>query len=650
MKTPHVAIRAVSTALFALTASISAAQSPSALLIVVEENSAQTQSVSWAGMAASVASSTYAHALTNFMPPEVRSAIDIASATIRQLNPAADLMKEVENQLRVQFANTLKQTLTQVRQTFGLPGPGCMGGIVDTLATAGVSTGKDIFSVFKDTYGEAGVSNCMKAMALPHYDHVEVLTDRAASFSNFSSVLMRLNAEGYVVDIILDVHGCGTNVSLNNKSCGNEAYIGFYNPADPSSLDKISALSIANLRTENRGQALKINAVYMVSCWGSEFSQAWQSIGARAVNGANQLNYYVLLSPMAFLDAFSRGQKGLKSAADYAYFVEKTLLNGTYPVATVDLTDELNRLFPIEKLGLVACEANTLGLVSTTQDFKDSVDYCTVPARGLDGAVLRGRDGAILYLFAVPKACPPTFEKIVVSGGADYCKRDVLGDLRTRARWTFSLGLPYGELLNHAFAVPYGANPLLPVNNVASSRRVHLGEDVPAAARCRQPDLPWCFGAVGRFCDGIPGLANGEIWGCAGNKCIFNAGSIEHDECCALHQNDGTVCRSLVGPYCGREWDKALHRTLHRLSWVREVNTCAPNFTGKVDLKTYCARENTIVALEDAGKCCSRSARPFRPLDATDVALQRMQGAIIDGTYSPAVCLATPSTLLPPTR
>jgi hypothetical protein len=85
-----------------------------------------------------------------------------------------------------------------------------------------------------DTYGESGLANCLRESALPYYDHVEVLTDQGASFQSFRDTLLRLHRCGFTIDVLMDGHGCGQNVSMNNKSCGTPGLC-FYNPSNPTS-------------------------------------------------------------------------------------------------------------------------------------------------------------------------------------------------------------------------------------------------------------------------------------------------------------------------------------------------------------------------------------------------------------------------------
>jgi len=616
-----ISIIAILIALLPLNAS---AQAPSALVIVIEENTAHSTRVT----IPSIHDAFQSLLLFNLIPGDVLQAINVVETAFQQVIPDLNLNSYIENQLRSQLAGALKNMLRDMRSQFGLPGSGCLGGILDTIITESPSVGEDIYSVFLDVYGESGMLNCLEELAQPYYDTVELLTDNNASFDMFKRTIKRLHDDGYVMDLLIDVHGCGTDISLNNMDCGTEGLC-FYNPSDPGHSDRKDVAAIKALPSDNNGEPFNINAVYMVSCWGSEFNEAWTHIGAKASNGAKQINYYVLMSPLVFLDFFTRGGQTLAKAAELAYTIEKALLNGPSVHINLDLRPELSRLAPIKYESPSPCGVEVMGHcigLSTRIDYHQNEDYCVGSGFGQD--------------FSIPRTCPVSYSKVIRSG-SDTCKQDLLGDFRNAAHWDFDLGFTYGELMDRALAIRYGATASEPVDNKESSRRIPYGDiNVRQAEICRNDSLPYCFGAVGMFCGGIPYLPNGEIWGCAGSRCVINAGSIAHDECCYKYPVNGTMCGSIIGDKCNNEWNKALHRTLHRLSWNRKVNTCSANNSGKVNFKEYCALNDTIIAEEDADKCCSKSARKLNEHDKQDMQLIMSQGVILDGTYTPAICIS----------
>lgn len=159
-------------------------------------------------------------------------------------------------------------------------------------------------------------------------------------------------------------------------------------------------------------------------------------------------------------------------------------------------------------------------------------------------------------------------------------------------------------------------------------------------------DADQCFGAVGLSCDGVLVLPGGTIAGCNGDQCVINAGSWDHDECCFTNPN-GHFCgvqNAASGPTCTTQWDKAVHRVTHGLSWRRTLDRCRHDTDGRVDFAEYCAFDGTIVASNDTAKCCSQRARPY---DAQrDAFMAGHQGLWLDGSFTPVVCEAAPA---PPT-
>ena len=604
-----------------------------ALVIVVEENTEQSFSVTWSGMSDAMRNMV----IKNLLPKEVRTTIETINNTLRTVIPQVNIMSVAEEQLRRHVAAMMKQTMRNVRSQYGLPGSGCISGIMDTLILQAPQVGNDIYKVFMDKYGEPGLANCLKETALPYYYHVEVLMDREASFVKFRDVLLKLHREGYTIDILLDIHGCGEKRETKNQyKCGTPGLC-FYDAYHPSKPHHLSAEALKKILDGNNGQKLRLNAVYMVGCWGSEFNSTWREIGAKASNGSRELNYYVLLSPLVFLDAFTRREMTLKSAADQAYDVEKTLLNGiSFPVK-IDLRDELNKLLPIRYVapnpcGVTLPAVGWVGL-STRIDYKGNKDYCI------------GQVGPQKFEF--PKSCPVGYS-IVTQKGDDKCKQDILGPLRDQAHWQFDLGPSWGAAVDIALGMKYGDVKTKPVDNKASSKRIQHTSTwrVRQALVCRGDKENTCFGALGQMCGGlpVPGAPQGEYWGCTGTQCVINAGSWRHDECCLKYGKIGNMCggpKSATSQVCLKELTAAFLRITHRLSWKRWVDTCVDNTKetkGEVEHKWYCAPAGTIVAEEDAFACCNKKVRLYNPLNAQDQRRANTQGVKMDGSFVPAVC------------
>lgn len=335
-----------------------------AMVIVVEDNNQLTFNVNWRGLGSAMTSFDY----KQLMPSDIRSVVapvvDASVNVARTLGlPAAGLADWISNRLGRQAARMMGEYSAAMAAQAGLPAGGCARQMFDTLATKGIRSGEDPFNAFKNVYGETAMSNCLKAMAEPYYDTVVVLTDSGAKFDAFSDQLVSLHKNNYVIDVLINLHGCGTksgkNSALNNTDCQVEDH----GQRLVFSGGGASPQKIAGIKAKNGGQPLNLNAVYQVSCWGSEFNTAWTSLGAKAANGARELNYYVLLSPFVFMDRFTRGNRSLKDASQDAYVAERSLLGGRSFTARLDLRPFLNSTFPPPGFGIdliaAACPGGT---------------------------------------------------------------------------------------------------------------------------------------------------------------------------------------------------------------------------------------------------------------------------------------------------
>jgi hypothetical protein len=320
-----------------------------AMLIVVEENEQVSFSVTWRGMAQGMASFDYELLLPPAIRPQVAPVVNTAVGVASSLGlPAASLADEISRNLSRQVARMLGQHAATVAAQAGLPAGGCAMEMFNALADAGIRRSTDPFSAYVNTFGERAMADCLKAMADPYYDTVVVLSDSAATFDSFKEELLRLHNSNHVIDVLVNLHGCGQKSGrqsdLNNVACGSSRLVFAGGTASPA--------AITGIKAANGGQPLNINAVYQVSCWGSEFNDAWTSLGAKAANGARELNYYVLLSPFVFMDRFTRGNRTLREAAQDAYVAERSLLNGQAFTARLDLRPFLNRTFPPPQFGI----------------------------------------------------------------------------------------------------------------------------------------------------------------------------------------------------------------------------------------------------------------------------------------------------------
>jgi hypothetical protein len=278
-----------------------------AMVIVVENNQAQTYSMKktdfFGGMEKSLK--------VDFGDLE----LDLPKWAKDIIKKTADLIEKVVGKTRDLYKDMLKEIVGEVDNALGSQTASCAKDMLQAIGNA-PAWGPQPGNVFLDRFGEKYYADCLRDMAEPKYDKVVVLTDQTAIFDNFKSKLEELNSEGYLIDILLDIHGCGDFSNLNNDDCDKDALLF----ADGKKThDDIKGI--------NGGKPMNLNAVYMVSCWGNEFNKDWLRLGAKASNGAKELNYYVLVSPLVFMDGWTRGMS-LEEASEKAYKHEKNLLNG----------------------------------------------------------------------------------------------------------------------------------------------------------------------------------------------------------------------------------------------------------------------------------------------------------------------------------
>ena len=139
-----------------------------------------------------------------------------------------------------------------------------------------------------------------------------------------------------------------------------------------------------------------------------------------------------------------------------------------------------------------------------------------------------------------------------------------------------------------------------------------------AASAVPAKDAP-CFGAAGNGCATIgeraqPGYCKAQPGG-REVECVVNAGSIEHDSCCATHPNGRGCAGKGDDGSCAYEWDKSQSRTAHGLYWTRRFDPLKPNRNGVPDFNQLCAPAGSVIAAGDERWCCSRSASALAERD-----------------------------------
>ncbi|MBN2670249.1 MAG: hypothetical protein JXX29_01170 [Deltaproteobacteria bacterium] len=117
------------------------------------------------------------------------------------------------------------------------------------------------------------------------YDITVFLTDTNATSGNFLDAIKNVNDEGFLVDILIDLHGSPSGDIL------------FYDGSYP--VDEITGTIQA--------KKMAVSTVYQTTCYGSDMMDAWTAIGVHAVNGGVGDNMYVNFAPGAFFKNWING-------------------------------------------------------------------------------------------------------------------------------------------------------------------------------------------------------------------------------------------------------------------------------------------------------------------------------------------------------
>lgn len=315
-----------------------------AIVIVVENNEQQSVSVSWGRMRDAATQAIDLITVDSLGLNQTFNNFTEATATI--LGAIVGMQRQLYNTLRAGM-NSLQAS----RSSGGTGGPrGCYGDMLNTITSDPALLGLHPWDAFINRYGEAWYANCLREMATPYYDRVEVLTDTTATFANFKDTVERLHDEGYAIDLLLDQHGCGKPTTMNNRSCGDVNPFLLFSDGPATRDGGFSFVgsgprpTLRSINSFDAGSAselgyVRLDNVYMVSCWGSNFNQMWLDMGARASNGPEQLNYFILTSPLTFLDELTRNGASLEQASERAYQEERRTLFDIQPLHyRLDLT------------------------------------------------------------------------------------------------------------------------------------------------------------------------------------------------------------------------------------------------------------------------------------------------------------------------
>jgi len=138
-----------------------------------------------------------------------------------------------------------------------------------------------------DVYGENYLASRYERAA-KGYGKVVILTDEEASYANFEDTLLALGEEGKVTDILLDLHG-GEDSICFYEECIDKRYVSF----------------TSSIKSSNPPQ---LGFIYQTLCYGGQNMEPWMEKGAKAVNGAEGLNNFVVFAPEKFLKSWTRGK------------------------------------------------------------------------------------------------------------------------------------------------------------------------------------------------------------------------------------------------------------------------------------------------------------------------------------------------------
>lgn len=127
------------------------------------------------------------------------------------------------------------------------------------------------------------------------YDQVVILEDAETNGERLAASLKNLS-KTHQVDVFLLVHGL------------KEGLVGFRG-------QPIGKETFAPLLDAAQSDAFNLRVVYGLNCYGSSLAETWQALGARAVCGANGVNWFPEPGLSGFLLAWLRGQSFAESVA-----------------------------------------------------------------------------------------------------------------------------------------------------------------------------------------------------------------------------------------------------------------------------------------------------------------------------------------------
>ena len=171
-----------------------------------------------------------------------------------------------------------------------------------------------------DVYGEPWQIDEISSIADSHYAKIASFTDSTARFSILVDSLRSFTSQGFIIDMMFVLHS-------------NGSYILFYDGARyvTAIVESITTISAP------------VRALYQTCCYSCMAIPTWELCNISAVNGANEVNSYVLISPIWFLKVWTEGMP-YDSAVYAAYQKEIDSLScyeTTFPEITYILSEEV---------------------------------------------------------------------------------------------------------------------------------------------------------------------------------------------------------------------------------------------------------------------------------------------------------------------
>jgi hypothetical protein len=154
----------------------------------------------------------------------------------------------------------------------------------------------DILEII-DRYGEPFMANIVLKQAVG-YGETIFLTDETAALEDLVESIERLSGKGYVVDLILNVHGGGTSYVFNEGSTTSRQVYSHLTDKD-----------------------INLGFVYQTACYGSQQLTLWEDLGAEVASGSRGINSFPIFAPAVFIRSWANGHP-FEKAVNLGYKME----------------------------------------------------------------------------------------------------------------------------------------------------------------------------------------------------------------------------------------------------------------------------------------------------------------------------------------